>query len=126
MRKILVGLVLASVSVLGLQSPAHADNAIVKHYAPDNGYDASIKIACDNGDRKYLAEGESSLNSSKCPNGTRSIWLRENENLVCLYIRSDGSTYWKTKFTTDPQWHPIGTEFDNNNLGCVLKLDTNV
>ena len=128
MKKILIALVLAL--VLAFASPVPAATAgecsyglcgIVKHYSPDNGYDAAIIIRCDWSSSTtlsgahYLTEGQSS--KTYCVD-TDQIYLRTGDELWCITGDRFG-TYFEKVFDATG-WHQIHDTFDRS---CVLQKD---
>lgn len=129
MKKIFIAiaaLVMAvSIMVLGSSQPASAgwpcDNlgvcGTVRHFSPDHGYDAPIAIRCNFGEgpTKFVYEGQSS--KLRC-HDTDEIYIRDNEELKCLYNTPEG-TYWQTKFDAQG-WHKITDAFDHT---CLVQRD---
>ena len=110
----------AAITAALIPSPAHADDAKLYHYMPDDGYDADIRVACNGGAGRYIPEGYSAgPNGHYCAEqgGVESIYVRTNEELWCKGY--DG--VWRRKFDA-AGWHPVSSSFEDG-VGCTLRRD---
>lgn len=98
----------------------------IKHYSPDDGYDAAIIIRCDWSDdtslagARYLAEGQNSTSYCK---DTDQVYVRTDEEIWCKKITSisAGLYVWVKTFDSHG-WHKIDNTFGDG-LGCTVRRD---
>lgn len=133
MKKILIALVLALVLALASPVPAADANTCtfgicgqVRHYSPDDGYDAAIIIRCDwSADTSlagahYVTEGSSSAVFCK---DTDQIYMRTGDELWCKMVNplNPTITMWAKRMDATG-WHKIGSDWDDG-YGCTLRKD---
>jgi hypothetical protein len=93
----------------------------LRHYSPDDGYDAPILIRCNFGDPSTNHELYEGQNSSSYCRDTDQIGVRANEEIWCKRIITTGVQQWQ--LVADAQgWHKINDLFDDG-VGCSLRRD---
>lgn len=125
-KHILAALLLVCTMVLGVvaltPAPASAgwacDNGIscgtFYHYAPDDGYDAAIMIACNWNDvwgsSQLVYEGQ----MDRC-HDVDGVYVRPGTNIVCKF-----GWAWEHTYTIDGAWYKIT---DDDHKTCVAQLN---
>lgn len=127
---LLVSLLVACLSVVGLASPATAVTCFpgtnlcqggkVTH-SNDTGYDRAIIVFCNFGapweNRKYVEEGTNS--NQDCGDDTDQIYLRDGEDLWCK--SGDPQVPWVRIFAADQERHKINDFWE---MSCTLRLNS--
>jgi hypothetical protein len=100
----------ALAALVGVQlpaTPAHAAGGVIRHYAPDDGFDDPFLVRW-NGFDSWIAEGDAKA-------GVTMIYVPAGEQIVCTTNGVNWFIMWDST-----GWHGVG---NGSGQTCVNQLD---
>lgn len=134
MKRLLVGLfsALLCMTILAIPSSASAETCVpgtniceggdIRHYSPDEGYDAAIIVFCNWGapwdNRKFVTEGSTS--KDLCGVDTDEVYVRDDEEIWCRVPVGVNQTLQFVKIFDQAGRHKIDDAWSSS---CVVQRD---
>lgn len=107
-RLAIAAVFIMAISLFSFATPAYAAGGTIKHFSPDQGYNAAFLVR-GNGWDGWIPEGQTKA-------GVTGIYIPAGEQVKCTF--NNGGTWFLQWDATG--WHNVGDNFAGQ---CVNQLD---